>query len=126
MLTQSQCSQTPFQRAWQEYVAQLPPKKKQRRFLMNCARAIQDRSDDSPASAINDAISAAEKKHSMQPSRRVIRKYIEPVINVLRDFDAIISTLSRFQIRSLVCIIFDLTSCKFLRIRCLLQSFGVH
>ncbi|OAX38625.1 hypothetical protein K503DRAFT_866020 [Rhizopogon vinicolor AM-OR11-026] len=88
------CSKiTPFERAWKEYVEQLSPKKKQRRFLMNCARALQDRSGDSPASAINDAISEAEKKHAMQPSRRVIRKYIDPVVNVLSDFDAIICTL---------------------------------
>ncbi|KAG0704006.1 hypothetical protein DFH29DRAFT_1068311 [Suillus ampliporus] len=84
---------TPFQRAWEEYIAQLSPKKKQRRFLMNCARAVQERSSGSPASVINDAISAAEKKHSMQTSRRIIRKYIDPVVNVLSDFDAIISTL---------------------------------
>ena len=63
---------------------------------MNCARALQERPDNSPASAINEAISAAEKKHSMQTSRRVIRKYIDPVINVLSDFDAIICTLGRF------------------------------
>lgn len=64
---------------------------------MNCAHALQERSGNSPAAAINDAISAAEKKHSMQPSRRVIRKYIEPVVNVLSDFDAIITTLGGFR-----------------------------
>ncbi|KAG1745715.1 hypothetical protein EDB19DRAFT_459773 [Suillus lakei] len=86
---------TPFQRAWKEYIDQLSPKKKERRFLVNCAHALQEqeRSGDSPASAINDAINAAEKKHSMQTSRRIIRKYIDPVVNVLSDFDAIISTL---------------------------------
>lgn len=120
---------TPFERAWKEYVEQLPPRKKQRRFLMNCARALQECSGDSPAAAINDAISAAEKKSSMQPSRRVIRKYIGPVVNVLSDFDAIICTLSGFPDTKLnPRFIFGLTSnpIKFPRIRCLLQSFGVH
>jgi len=89
---------TPFERAWKEYVDGLPHKKKERRFLMNCARALQECSGDSPASAINDAISEAEKKCSMQPSRQVIRKYIAPVVNVLSDFDAIICTLGGFLI----------------------------
>ncbi|CCM02990.1 uncharacterized protein FIBRA_05105 [Fibroporia radiculosa] len=91
--TEAGAGKTPFQRAWEEYVAHLPPKKKQRRFLMNCARAIQENSDSSPASAVNEAIITAEKKHSMQASRRIIRKYVDPVIAVLNDFDAIISNL---------------------------------
>ena len=81
-----------FQRAFEEYVEQLPPK--HRVFVEECkgAGSRVHHWQDSPKS-INEYIAEMEKGRSQQISQGTIFRIINPVVGVLKDLNEVISNM---------------------------------
>ncbi|KAJ7349860.1 hypothetical protein DFH08DRAFT_742347 [Mycena albidolilacea] len=79
-----------FQRALGRYIASLPEKKTKRKFIVACCAATVPITPES----INEAIKQAEQKRSDRPGMKMARKILSPVIEVLKDYYAIIDTLA--------------------------------
>ncbi|KAJ7508570.1 hypothetical protein B0H11DRAFT_1965696 [Mycena galericulata] len=78
-----------FQRALERYIETLPEKKKKRKFIVACCATATPVTPE----IINESLKQAEQKHADQPARRLANKILRPVVEVLRNFDDIISTL---------------------------------
>ncbi|KAJ6601324.1 hypothetical protein DFH09DRAFT_560440 [Mycena vulgaris] len=89
---QSTDSQSVFQRALDIYIKSLPEKKKHKAKFVATVRAWHA-SATTPES-INESIKQAEEKNSSQAGRRIATKILNPVVNVLKSYDDIISSLA--------------------------------
>ncbi|KAJ6623171.1 hypothetical protein B0H10DRAFT_825470 [Mycena sp. CBHHK59/15] len=87
---QPQDGRSTFQRALDRYIQGLPEKKKKRKFIVACCATDASITPDS----INESIKKAEQRNSEQPGKRAMKKVLGPVVDVLRDYDAIISSLA--------------------------------
>ncbi|KAJ7492122.1 hypothetical protein FB451DRAFT_1217062 [Mycena latifolia] len=88
--TPSEVTPSTFQRALNTYIESLPKKKKKRKFIVACCATGTPITPES----INDSIKQAEQKNAEQPGKRMAKKILSPVVDVLRDYDGIISNLA--------------------------------
>ncbi|KAJ7642837.1 hypothetical protein B0H17DRAFT_1216337 [Mycena rosella] len=89
-LANSEGPHSTFQRALDAYIASLPEKKKKRKFIVACCATGAPITPES----INDSIKRAEQKNGEQPGKRMMKKVLSPVVDVLRDYNDIISNLA--------------------------------
>lgn len=82
-----------FQRAWNNYLENELPKKKGKTNFLMAAEACSNDFTITPE-VVNEAMKAAEVKHSERTSRRIVA-HLSPVINVLRGYGAILEALGR-------------------------------
>ena len=84
-----------FQRALDQYIKALPEKRQKGKFFVACTSG----GDAITAESLHESLKRAEEKKS---SKSVIGKILTPVINVLKDYDGLINSLSQSQ--SLYCL----------------------
>lgn len=80
---------SPFQRALDEYLLNLPSHKKKSKFLLAC---YNSQSPVTPE-ALNDAIITAEERASKTTSRKIIKKILQPVVAALKDYFCVVDSL---------------------------------
>jgi len=78
-----------FQRALDQYILGLSEKRKKDKFIIACI----SRGDTITTENINGYIKRAEDKMASKRSR--IEKILTPVVNVLKDYDVVINSLSQ-------------------------------
>lgn len=84
---------TPFELAWEAYRATIKSSQtKKLKFIEKCSKVTSELCD--PAAAINEAITEAENQDSQKQSRKVVRVYLLPVLNVLTGFTGIVDALT--------------------------------
>ncbi|KAL4264298.1 NACHT domain-containing protein [Pleurotus pulmonarius] len=81
-----------FQRAWNNYLENELPKKKSKTNFIMAAEACSNDFTITPE-VVNEAMKAAEVKHSERTSRRIVA-HLSPVISVLRGYGAILEALA--------------------------------
>ncbi len=82
-----------FQRAWNNYLENELPKKKSKTNFIMAAEACSNDFTITPE-VVNEAMKAAEVKHSERTSRRIVA-HLSPVISVLRGYGTILEALGR-------------------------------
>ena len=81
--------------ALNDYLRNLPEKKKNKRSILS---HIDVNDPPSPAS-IQRAMQEIEDKHAQKPSMRIMRRVMNPVIEVLKGYYGVIDTLGLPQRR---------------------------
>ncbi|KAJ7492169.1 hypothetical protein FB451DRAFT_519336 [Mycena latifolia] len=84
---QSNDVQSTFQRAFDIYIQGLPKKQRKRTFIDTAYHA------DATPESIHESVKQAEQKYSDQIGTRMVKRIVGPVVDVLKDYVEIISTL---------------------------------